>query len=225
MNNLIDLLRRPSLTNLPPTRFELRRNDLAVIVVVLLAFVFGLGIRNLALNASKSIALGDDLPTLRYPAGWITGQPEFLHFQAVNPASASTFDAQIDVFLRDLKTEETLDVARASWGLQRGQELLQYRELAADPVTVLNNQPALLTRYAYVADPARESGANGLPVIVEGQDLLFFHGAQLVVITLAADVNDWEAEQRHFQIVLDSLQLQTVAAMPVETTPTEGGQQ
>jgi hypothetical protein len=205
----------------PPTPFERRRNDLAAILVVLIAFACGFGIRNLALNASKTIVLGDDLPSLRYPAGWITGQPEFLRFQAVNPASASMFDAQIDVFVRDLKAEETLDMARASWGLQRGQELVQYRELAADPVTVLKNQPALLTRYAYVADPARESGGNGLPVVVEGQDLLFFHGDQLIVITLAAAVHDWQAEQRHFQIVFDSLEVQE--AVPVATTPTEGG--
>jgi hypothetical protein len=220
--SLLAALRRPSITNRPPTTAELRRNDLALLVVVVLAFVIGLGVRNLAWQVSKPMPLGDGLPTIRYPADWLTRQPEFLHFQAINPASPSSYDAQVDVFVRDLKPEETLEMARARLGLQRGQELVYYRELSSDPVTVLHNQPALLTHYAHVADPARDNGGNGLPIVVEGQDLLFFQDNKLVIITLAADANNWAAEQRHFQIVLDSLALQTQTVEPIETTPTEG---
>jgi hypothetical protein len=223
INSLLGTLRKPSITNRPPGAGEIRRNDMAVILVVLFAFFLGLGLRNQATNASRAISLGNDLPTLRYPAGWMTGQPESLLFQATNPTSPSSFKAQVEVHLRNLQAGETLDMARANWGLRRSRELLQYRELNADPVTVLSGLPGLRIRFGYVADPTRESGAIGLPVVVEGQDLLFFHGNKLVVVTLAADAHEWEREQEHFLIVLNSLDVRTVESEPAIITPAEEG--
>jgi hypothetical protein len=222
IDSLLAALRRPSITNRPPGAGEIRRNDVAVVFIVLLSFLLGLGLRNQTVNASRAISLGADLPTLRYPDGWITGQSEALYFQAANPTSISSFNAKIEVAMRDLQSGETLDMARANWGLRRSRELLQYRELSADPVSVLEGLPGLRTGFGYVADPTRESGAIGLPVVVEGQDLLFLHGDKLVVITVAADAHDWENEQRHFQIVFDSLNVTIVESEPAIITPVEG---
>jgi hypothetical protein len=224
IDSLLATLRKPSITNRPPGAGEIHRNDIAVVLVVLFAFFLGWSLRNQAIHASRSFSLGDDLPTLRYPARWITSQPDPLHFQATNPTSVSSFNAQIEVYVRDLQADETLDMARANWGLQRSRELLQYRELSAEPVTVLDGQPGLRIRFGYVADPTRESGASGLPVVVEGQDLLFLHGGELVVVTMAADAHDWETEQEHFQIVLNSLNVNTVESEPAIITPVEGGE-
>jgi hypothetical protein len=216
--DLMAQLRRPSPTSPAPQPFQVQRDDLAVFAVVIFALLLGLGIRSQALNASRSFALGNTLPTLRYPAGWITAEPEGLRFQAINPASPSTFDAQLAIAVRDLRADETLDLARAAWGLRRSEEMTNYRELTAEPVTV-DGQPGLLTTYAYVADPARSRGAVGLPVVVQGQDLLFFDDGKLVAVTVAADATEWAAEQDHFALVFDSLQVQ-----PIETdvlaTPT-----
>jgi hypothetical protein len=225
--DLVAQLRRPSPTGPTPRPFQVQRDDLAVFAVVLFALFLGLGIRSQALNASRSFALGDELPTLRYPAGWITAEPEGLRFQATNPASASTFDAQVALAVRDLRADETLDLARAAWGLRRSEELTNYRELTAEPVTVLDGQPGLLTTYAYVADPTRPQGASGLPVVVQAQDLLFFDDGRLVAVTLAADAGEWAVERTHFAIVLDSLNVQpietdvlaTPTLTPEETTP------
>jgi hypothetical protein len=208
INGLLERIRQPSITNQPPGPFEMHRNDLAVMVVVLFAFFLSVGVRQQARSVSRGLELGDGLPTLRYPAGWLTSQPDFLHFQARNPASASIFDAQMDVVLRDLKDEESLERARAAWGLQRSQELLQYRELAVETGVVLENQPALRITYGYVADPTRESGANALPVVVQAQDLLFVQSSKLVVVTVAADANAWQTEVDHFQVVWRGVQWQ-----------------
>jgi hypothetical protein len=224
IDSLLTTLRKPSITNRPPGAGEIRRNDIAVLLVVLFAFFLGWSLRTQVSNASRAISLGDDLPTVRYPAGWITGQPEFLHFQATNPTSISSFNAQIDVHVRDLQADESLDIARANWGLRRSRELLQYRELSVAPVTVLTGLPGLHIRFGYVADPTRESGATGLPVVVEGQDLLFLYGDKLVVITVSADAHDWEIEQEHFQIVFDSLNMNTAESEPAIITPVEGGE-
>lgn len=219
MANLISTLRKPSVTSQPPTTWDIRRNDLAVLVWFALICALGLGLRNYALNSSRSLALGKGLPTLAYPAGWSTTKSEQLALQARNLASLSGFSAEIEVFMRDLKPNETFELARSDWSLKRSQARLQYRELSAENVQVQGNIPGLLVTYAYIADPSRESGANSLPVVVEAQDLLFVQANKLIVVTTAADANEWADEAQHFQIVYNSLSMQMVESK----SPTEGG--
>jgi hypothetical protein len=222
ISNLLARLRQPSFTSAMPAPLEYWRNDLAVVLVVALALLLGLGLRNLALNATDSVELGEGLPTLRYPANWRTLQPEGLRFQATEPASASSFDTQIDMAVRELKPGETLDQARATRALQRSRDLSHYREFSAAPATVLAGEAALVTTYAYVADPTRDSGGSGLPVVVQGQDILFLQGTKLVVVTLTADATVWRQETGHFQLVTDSLNLTLTDASPQTMT---GGEQ
>ncbi len=207
IDRLLMRMRQPSVTNQPPSPAEIWRNDLAVLVVVVLALLLGFGLRNNVRSASAAITLEEGLPTLRYPAGWVTSLPAPRHFQATNPASASNFATLVALEVQEIKSQETLDLARAAWALQRSHALLQYRELTAEPVTVLDNQPALLTTYGYIADPTRENGGTGLPVVVQAQDLLFVQDKNLVVVTVAADAHDWTAESAHFQLIFASLQL------------------
>ena len=161
--------------------------------------------------ASKTVDLGIDLPRIAYPDRWMVRQNDDRLFRALNPGSPSTFDARIEVAARPVSPTETLERARAAWALQLATTLQGYRELAADNVTVLGEEPALMTTYAYIADPTRASGANGLPVVVQARDIQFFMGNHLIVVTTAADATEWEATQGEFQILYDSLKLEPVA--------------
>lgn len=222
INSLLARLRQPSPTPLPPAPLERWRNDLAVVALVVFMLFLGLGLRRQAINATDIIEMGEGLPTLHYPAGWHTANPEGLHFQATNPASPSTFDAQVHLLARALKPNETLDQVRAARALQRSRDLSHYREFSADPATVLGGEPALVTTYAYVADPTRESGGGGLPVVVRGQDILFLQGTKAVIVTLAADAAEWEQAAGHFQLVTASLKLSRTPSAPQSET---GGEQ
>lgn len=219
LTDLTARLRSPSVTNEPPAPGELRRNDWAVAAVVAFALFLGLGIRQQSISAHRAFALGDGLPTIDYPAGWRTAQPEVGVFRAMDAASPSPFSTQIVVALRESMPDETLDRARAAWGLQRSQQLLLYRELVAEPLTVLDGAPAIRTRYAYVADPTREYGATGLPVVVEGEDLLFFAEGRLVAVSVAADASAWDAAARRFAVVWRSLNVQAQSADPLLNVP------
>ncbi|MCC9076271.1 hypothetical protein FKZ61_009125 [Litorilinea aerophila] len=207
MTQLIRLLAKPSVTNAPPEPEDIRRNDLILIVWVAFVLFLGFGIQLRALNASRPVSLGEDLPTLSVPASWIGQRAGDLAFRVKNPQSASSFDAEISAFVRPLKEGETLVAARTAWGLRRSQSLDRYRELWAESVTVLDGQPAVLVTYAYVADPTRAAGAVAPPVVVQAQDLLFVLDGHLVVVTVAADAVEWEAEAPHFRLVFDSLNL------------------
>ncbi len=208
MATWIERLTKPSPTNEAPTTSELRRNDLLVAAIVLFTLFLAFGIRNQALNASESVQLGENLPRIAYPAGWRVqgGDGALLH--AVNAGSPSGFDTQLLVANRALRSDETLEDARADRGIKLATSLNGYRELASERMTIRGDQPALVTSYAYIADPTLDMGATGLPVVVEAQDILFLQDGQLVVVTLAADANDWEDEQGEFAIVTGSLRLQ-----------------
>ncbi|HMN30425.1 MAG TPA: hypothetical protein PKE45_19900, partial [Caldilineaceae bacterium] len=76
MTDLVARLRAPSVTNRPPKPSEIRRNDLAVLVTVVVALLFGLTVREQARSLHRTWRLGSGLPAVWYPAGWITAQPD-----------------------------------------------------------------------------------------------------------------------------------------------------
>ncbi|CAN5798351.1 hypothetical protein BH10CHL1_BH10CHL1_29390 [soil metagenome] len=208
MASLFSALRKPSVTNQPPSVWEIRRNDLVIILWLALMLLLGLGIRSRVLNASHTLPIGEGLPAIALPSGWSITKAEGLALQAKNLASPSTFDAEIDVYTRDLKENEAIELVHSAWSLKRSEILPQYRELSVENVKVQNDIAGLRTTYAYVADPTRESGASGLPVVVEAQDLLFVQHNKVVVVTMAADAAEWASEMAQFQLVYDSLKLQ-----------------
>lgn len=212
MATLIESLRKPSITNQPPSASEQRRNDLLMIVTILFAIFLGWGVHNNAVGAMQSFELGGQLPTLTYPASWLESQREGVQFRAIDPASPSTFDAQVEVFVRDVKEGETLDQVGTSWPLRRTQELDRFRSLAERVAQGPDGQNVLILTYAYIADPTRESGNLGLPVVVKGQDLLFIAndgiGDRLVVATVAADAVEWERYAGDFATIFASLGVQ-----------------
>ena len=208
MATWIERLTKPSPTNEPPAKSELRRNDLLVAAIVLFALFLAFGIRNQVLNASESVRLGENLPRIAYPARWRVQNSDGALLHAINAGSPSGFDTQLLVTSRALRSDETLEDARGDRGIKLASSLNGYRELASERMTVRGDQPALVTSYAYIADPTLDMGATGLPVVVEAQDIVFLQDGQLVIVTLAADANDWQDEQGEFAIVTNSLRLQ-----------------
>lgn len=203
MTNLMNSVRSPSPTKAPPARREEMRNEVVIIVLVIAALIVGWALKQGTQHRTRSVALGNTLPPLIYPAGWITTTDDKLLLQAVDPRSASTFDARIEAYSRDLREGETLDSVATAWPLSRNHSLIQFRNLSTETVSGPNGAPAILLTYAHVADPTRDSGATGLPVVVKAQDLIFVGDGgspeRLYVITVAADAAEWDAEAPQFQ--------------------------
>jgi hypothetical protein len=207
MTSWIQRLAEPSPTNEAPTRGELRRNDLLVAALVIFALLLAFGIRNQVLNASRSVRLGENLPRIAYPEAWRSQNTEGTLLHVVEPGSPSTFDTEMTVIGRPLRADESLDDARADRGIKLATSLPSYRELEAERMMVLDGQPALVSTYAYIADPTLDAGATGLPVVVQAQDIMFLGGGQFLVVTLAADANHWEDEGREFAVITNGLRL------------------
>lgn len=208
MTSWVQRLTEPSPTNEAPTPGELRRNDLLVAALVLFVLFLAFGIRNQVLNASTTVRLGENMPRIAYPERWRTQTTEGTLLHVINPGSSSTFDSQMVVVGRPIRTDESIEDARSGRAINLATTLPGYRELEAERMVVLDGQPALVTTYAYIADPTFDAGATGLPVVVEAQDIMFLGGGQFLAVTLAADANDWEEEERNFAIITNSLRLQ-----------------
>ena len=211
MTSWLQRLAAPSPTNEAPTRGELRRNDLLVAALVVFALFLAFGIRNQVLNASKTVRLGENLPRIAYPESWRPQTTEGTLLHVTAPGSPSTFDTQMMVVGRPLRTDESLEDARADRGIKLATSLPSYRELEAERMVVLDNQPALVSTYAYIADPTRDAGATGLPVVVQAQDIMFLGGGQFLAVTLAADASHWDDEERAFAIITNSLRLRPLS--------------
>jgi hypothetical protein len=207
MSAWLSTLAKPSITNEPPTEGELSRIDIAMIVTLLFALFLGLGVRNNVVNASRTVALGEGLPSVKVPTNWITGQPEGSLLYASNPRSPSIFNAELNVTTRPLPVGQDIVSVRTGLGLQRSQDLLRYRELDAQAVTVNGAQGVLVT-YAYVADPTREQGAVAPPVVVQAQDLIFPNGNNAMIVTIATDATTWDEEEKAVQLIQDSLNME-----------------
>lgn len=230
MTMWIERLAKPSPTNEPPTRAEWRRNDLMVGLLVLFALFLAVGVRNQVYNASKSAKVGPSELRIAYPEAWRAQTVKAeeagnVLVQVINPGSPSLYDTRITVEGRPLRTDESLEKARFDRSIKLATSLPSFRELAAEQMTVYDGRPALVSSYAYVDDPTRATGSNGLPVVVEAQDIMFIDGGQFVVVTLAADAAAWNDEQRNFGIVTNSLKLTPLpepAATP-NVAPTASG--
>ncbi|HRW48940.1 MAG TPA: hypothetical protein P5333_15590 [Caldilinea sp.] len=203
----IDRIIKPSETNEASAASDQIRSDIAVVVTVLFALLLALGIRNQVYSASNTAMLDDGALRFAYPERWVARQGDESSFSAVNLGSASTYDARLEVTSRPLREGESLELARFDRGLKLASSLDSYRELEAAEMQVLNGVPALVATYAYVADPTHASGAPDLPVVVEGQDVMFVLGDRFYVVALTADATEWEAGARDFAIVTDSLRL------------------
>jgi hypothetical protein len=209
MSTLLMRLTKPSVTNEPPSPQEMRRNEIAVIVTLIVALLLGGGIRNNSINNSRAVELGAGLPEISIPANWIKGtSPDYL-VSVRNQRSAGIFDSEITVAIQPLAENENEVTVRTALGLKRGQELLRYRELEATPVTVgsAEDVTGILVTYAYVADPTREQGAVAAPVVVQAQDLIFTANGNAVIVTMAADAAHWDDEESYFDLVKNSLRV------------------
>ncbi len=229
MSAWLAALRRPSVTNQPPTDQELRRTDWAVVVFIAFCLFLGIGISSNAATASRSVSLGEGLPTIAVPTNWIMGTREGAILFVRNPRSGSTFNSEVSVATRPIGPTDNVVTVRTGLGAQHARDMLYYRELAADAVTV-NGQDGVIVNYAYVADPTREQGAIAPPVVVQARDLIFPSGSQMVIVTMSADTAVLDTQDQYFLIVTDSLRVRVEPAEPATepvsepVTSEEGGE-
>ncbi len=209
-----------------PTAADWRRNDLALFATVLVLLLLGWGVARQARAHVQTVDLGVGLPRVAYPAGWTRSSGEDGQlFAARNPAGSSAYRAGVSLATRPLLADDTLDSVRTDVAFLRSRTLDRYRELSAQAVTVQGGTPAVLTTFAALADPSRDSGLSGMPVVVQGQDLIFKSGNQWVIASTSADAAALEDARAAFALFFAGFDLALPAApaplplLPSAATP------
>lgn len=179
--------------------------------LVALLLVAGLLIK---LNATGQVVQATESGiTLNYPAGWTrmvpTDPTQTLY--AADSFSSAGFPTQVQIHeypLADVgRNLEALGDINLAWSTRHGRDLMAYRALNVQTVT-LDGQTASALEYAYIPTPAQGGDATGLPVVVQAEDLLLKQGDQLIVITFTADAAHYAELAETWQAIQASIQVQ-----------------
>ncbi len=181
-----------------PGKWQARASNLIVWLIVLIILTGGWFLKDWMMTQYRLMALGENAPAIPYPVKWIPQQAPDLGLQVFDPESSSAFPARQEVVVLPRPDGDIAIV----WPEQR-QQLPDYHELNRTLVTLPDGRKALVLTYTYAPRDVAS------PVTVRAQDVAFIihdgRSDQLVVMTLAADVNEWDAVWPTFSRILEKL--------------------
>lgn len=186
----------------PPSKWQARSSNLMVWLIVAMLLIAGWFFKDWMMSQFRYLALAEGEPAIPYPAQWQPQPAHNLALQVFDLDSQSPFTARENVAILPLP-----DVPIAIfWPEQRQQQLQDYHETNRLLVTLNDGRQALLLSYTYVENGGEET--NG-PRVVRARDLVFTindgQADRLVVVTLAADADEWEQVSPTYQRILGQM--------------------
>ncbi len=194
------------MTTLQAIRRRDRWADWAVIVLVAVALVLGLVLREATLFRTVPFTTKMDLAG-RYPAEWVReiGDDPLL---CVRDARGGEFDTVLELRSRPLAVEAEPALALNALALERAGQVLAYRTLDTDQV-LIGDKTATRRTFTYVHDD-RNPYVDRLPVVVRGVDLALRDDGRgdgrVIVVTFLADAKDFDDHYRYFCDFAESLE-------------------
>lgn len=188
---------------------EEQRALLWVILTVAIGLLLGLALKTSVAGRSSSFAAPDGALTLNYPSVWVLGNAsEGTILTVSDQRSPTEFSSTFAVRTRSLPQGQALIDAATGWSLSQSGSLREFSGLGSQQTT-LAGQPAIRIDYAYVAPPAAGAGLATIPVVVRASDTLVVAGQRVLVFSMAADANHFDAYAAQFQAILSSVKLAT----------------
>jgi hypothetical protein len=189
-----------------PDKWSARASNFVVWLTVLLLLTGGWFLKDWMMTQFRYLALAEDAPAIPYPVQWTPQPAPGLALQVFDPESQSAFTARQEVGVYPLP-QGNIAIA---WPEKR-RELKDYHELNRSLVTLPDGREALVLTYTYVTDEEKDDAP---PVVVKAQDVAFVindgQADRLVVMTLAADVNEWDVVGPEFERILEHMGIPTV---------------
>jgi hypothetical protein len=181
-----------------------------VFLVVAIALLAGWFLK-MSIEGRSETFTGGNL-SISYPASWVregSAPDQGLALKASNLHSTSLYRPNVAIQLTQAApalpgTEDQLTPTVTTWTFGNSQKLANYRVLGTEKVEV-TGQPASRVDYTYVSEPIASPYRRALPVVVEAVDYIILYGDSAYVVTLAADAQQFEAEQGRFETILSSL--------------------
>jgi hypothetical protein len=190
------------MTTVQAIRRRDRWADWAVVVLVAVALILGLALREVTLFRTTPFTTRAEL-TGRYPAEWVqeTGDDPLLR---ARDARGGEFDTTLELRSRPLANDAEPALVLDALKLERAGQVLAYRTLDTDQV-LIGNRTATRRTFTYVHDD-RNPYVDRLPVVVQGVDLALRDDGRIIVVTFLADAKDFDDRYRYFRDFAESLE-------------------
>jgi hypothetical protein len=190
-------------------RARLRRQDVGVVAVVLVALALGWLLRLQVDNRTRAFQDADSPFRLSYPADWIEAESlQDVLLKVEDPRTVSALKTSLTVESRELDpasppTLQTLVDRRVT---QR-RALTAYRYLS-DAETAVDGARGAVLEYAYVVQPIDAPRRASLPVVARAREYIVVAKDRTYYITLAAPEAEYDGVRPRFDQIIQTVRLQ-----------------
>ncbi len=184
--------------------------DWTVFALVAVALILGWAMREAILFHTVPFTIAEAGVSGRCPATWMREAGDDPLLRVRDPLGGE-FDTVLELRSRPLAAEAEPAMVLDALALERAGQVTAYQPLSTDRVLV-GGETATRRTFTYVYVD-RNPYVNRLPVVVRGTDLALRDGDRIIVVTLLAGVDDFEAYHRHFRTLVESLRFRSGQAL------------
>ena len=177
--------------------------DWAVVALVAMALILGWVLREAILFRTAPFTATGAGISGRGPADWVreTGDDPLLVLR--NPFTGP-FNVRLELRTRPLASGVDPLQALDNLSIDRGSHVTAYSVLSTDQVLVGGKVvPRRVYSYVYID---RNPFADHMPIVVKGMDVALPDEGRVIIATLVAGVDDFDAYRRHFRAFVESLE-------------------
>lgn len=178
-----------------------RYAERAVIILTLAALLAGWLYMVSVVN--RTLPFEADGISASAPAGWIQSAAEGDVLVQMRQRASDGFQTEYTISQQPLSAGGLNEVV-SLLTLQHGQELMAYRVLDQQTVTV-GGREAYELKYAYVESDPNVSHAD-LPVVIRGVDYIFLNGEKAIIVTYRASESEYGGGLAAFLRFIHSIQ-------------------
>jgi hypothetical protein len=196
------------------TTQAIRRRDRwaewAVVALVAVALLLGLALREAVRSRTVPFAFPEAPVSGRCPANWVreTGDDPLL--RARDPLGGE-FRTTIELRSRPLAAGAEPAIVLDALALERAGQVATYRMLSTDQVLLdgrnATRRTLAIRRTFTCVHVDSDPYVDRLPVVVRGMDLALREGDRVVVVTLLADADRFDASYRYLRRFIQALEL------------------
>ncbi|MBZ0296063.1 MAG: hypothetical protein K8L99_26115 [Anaerolineae bacterium] len=184
--------------------FRQRWNHYLVLAFGVIGLMIGLNLRDSALNATTLYTNVQAGISASYPENWLLDEDGDYIFR-VRDASNVGFKTTIQVAARPVSASASTRSILDSLTLNRAQTLAAYTVLSERPYTLPDEVQAVAMAYTFVSsDP--NPFLQGVPVVVEGLDILTIQRGQAIIVTFLSDSDTYAENLPTFNRFINNLE-------------------
>jgi hypothetical protein len=190
-------------------RVRMRRKDIGVALVVLLALASGWLLRFQTEGRVKLFQDANSPFRIAYPTSWgVSDSLQDVMLKVADPQTDSTFKTSLTVESREIDPANPPNLQTLlDRRVEQRAALTGYHFLSNAETTVGGVNSAVF-EYAYVIQPIDQPRRASLPVVVQAREYIVAAKDRTYYITLAAPQNEFETASARFERIIQTVQVQ-----------------